>query len=375
MALVLLICWWSVRPLSSQLESVKILATQAAAGDTNAVAALRVQGSNAVPGLVKLLRWRDPGLLSMAWKIGPRLPASMSSALLSRTGPLDAARVRLAAVNALGLLGAQGEGAVPALLEELRNPESYEAMAAATALSRIGQASVPGLTRALSDKDPVVRHAAAYGLGEIGPNAEQSVPDLIQNLADADPSVRSSTAYSLMMIGYPSVAELSNLIDHADQNAREAAVTEFIRFYRSLLGVTRPLIKMAHAEPAASRRQALQALGAIRAADDATINTFIGALSDPVVEVRLTGLKALTLVAWRAQAAVGGLRKCLQDPSPAVREWAARVLGAIGPSARAAVGDLRLCFLDNEPAVRDAAHEALARIEPGEGASPVTREH
>ena len=199
--LVLFVFWVAFAPPVELVGSEQTLGLRAAAGDTNAVAALRKAGSSAVPALVRLLEYQEPFLRQQARALAPRLPRRLSQALLLRVGSPDAPRVRAAGAQSLGLLGAKAGAAVPALLQHLRDPEQYVAMEAATALGRIGAASVPGLTRALADKDPVVRHAAAYALGELGPAAESSIPSLIETLADRDGSVRSSTAYSLGLIG------------------------------------------------------------------------------------------------------------------------------------------------------------------------------
>lgn len=352
---------------------IRDLAVRANSGDPTAIADLREFGPNAVPGLVDLLGYRDPFWRRQAWALAPRLPNRLGRALLARAGPMDASRMRAVGAKSLGVLGAQAEGAVTALVQLLRDPEPYVAMEAATALGRIGKPSVPGLIEALTNKTAGARQAAAYALGEIGSEAETAVPDLIAGLDDRDPAVRSTTAYSLGRIGYPSLAALSNVIDHADAKAREMALEEFLRFYRALRSMVPPLIKMAHADEAGSRCHALAALGAIRAADDATINTLISSLQDPVAEVRLAAIKALSLIIWRAQPAVTGLAKCLHDPSVPVREWAAKILGAIGPAARPALDELRDSMEDTEASVRAAAREAVEKIQPNERAGELSR--
>jgi HEAT repeat protein len=358
-----LLLWWSFRPHNFQTGFIRALAAQAAAGDPKAASSLKEFGTNAVPSLVELLQYREPVLRRQAYALAPKMPKRLGRGLVALAGPMGSSSVRAAAAKGLALLGPQAEGAVPALLQALHDPEPYLAMEAATALGRIGKASVPGLTKALADKLPLVRHAAAYALGEIGPAAQATTPELVELLRDPDPSVRSSTAYSLMLIGTPAATALSNVIDHADANARELAVTEFIRLYRALRSMTPPLNKMAHAEEAGSRRQAIAALGAIRASDNTTIDTFILALQDPDIEVRLAAIKALGLVPWRAQAAIGELTKCLRESSVAVRLWAAKTLGGIGPPARPALDELRRCLLDNDPALSSAAREAIQKVE------------
>jgi HEAT repeat protein len=358
----LVVAWWGWRPSTDAPKSIKPLALKAVAGDPKAVAQLRALGSSAVPGLVKLLEYQDPYLRCQAWALAAKLPRRLGRALLAKAGQLGSSDVRAAGAKALALLGPQAEAAAPNLLRALHDPEQYVAMEAAAALGRIGKPSIAGLTTALADTNTVVRHAAAYGLGEIGADAEPAVPELIKTLEDRDPAVRSSTSYSLELIGFPALVALSNVIDHADANARQAAVKEFIRFYRSLRIMAPALNRMAHAEDVGSRLLALGALGSIRAADDTTVNTFIASLKDPAEEVRLAALKALSLVAWRAEPAIGSLKTCLQDPSPAVRAWAANDLGAIGPAAGTALEDLSGSLRDSEPGVRAAALQALEKV-------------
>jgi HEAT repeat protein len=217
----------------------------------------------------------------------------------------------------------------------------------------------------LGDKDAVVRQAAAFGLGQSGPRAELALPNLLAALNDKHPLVRSSAASSLRLIGQPTITALSNVLDHADPGAQEAGLTEFFQLYRSFLSLTKPLSKMAHAEDAQSRCLALEALGALRASDETTIQSFLDALADPVAEVRLASAKALSLLGSRARGATGGLRKCLQDPCVAVRVWAAKDLGAVGRDARIALPDLNDSLHDQDQSVRNAAQEAINSIVPG----------
>jgi HEAT repeat protein len=360
--------WWGWHPSTDAPKAITALALKAVAGDPKAVAQLRALGPSAVPGLVRLLEYQDPYLRRKAWALAAKLPRRLGRALLPKAVPLGSSDVRAAGAKALGLLGPQAEAATPDLLRALHDPEQYVAMEAAAALGRIGKPSMAGLTRALADTNAVARRAAAYGLGEVGADAEPAIPELIETLGDRDPAVRSSTSYSLQLIGFPALLALSNVIDHADANARDAAVKEFMGIYRSLRLMAPAFNRMAHAEDVGSRRLALEALGSIRAADDTTVNTFIASLKDPAEEVRLAALKALSLVAWRAEPAVGCLKSCLQDPSPAVRTWAAKDLGAIGPAAASALEDLSGSLRDSDPGARAAGLQAMEKIrarEPG----------
>jgi len=355
--------WWVWPAANEAPGSVKALALKAASGDPKAATDLKALGSSAVPGLVELLEYQEPFLRRHASSIASRLPKRLSKAFLAGPVPLGASDVQVAGARGLASLGPQADSAVPNLLSVLHDPQQYVALAAASALGHIGKAAVPGLTRALSDTNPVVRHAAAYGLGEVGADAEWALPELVGTLGDRDPSVRSSTAYSLTLIGYPTLLALSNMIDHGDATGREAAVKEFIQFYRFFRIMPPALNKMAHAEDAGSRRLAVEALGALRTTDDTTVHTFISLLRDPADEVRLASLRALNLLACRAAPAIGALQTCLQDPAPAVRAWAAKDLSAIGPAARVALESLSRCLQDDDASVRLEAQQAIDKIQ------------
>jgi HEAT repeat protein len=65
-------------------------------------------------------------------------------------------------------LTAQPKDAVPALIEALKDGESWVREEAAQALRSIGSPAVPALCGALKDEDVEVRYLAAKALGDIG---------------------------------------------------------------------------------------------------------------------------------------------------------------------------------------------------------------
>lgn len=82
------------------------------------------------------------------------------------------------------------------------------------------------LRKALEDRDPMVRMAAAYGLGALGAAAEPALPQLLTALKDSDKRVRSAAAYSIPALGAASVKAISALTiasRDADAEVRQVA--------------------------------------------------------------------------------------------------------------------------------------------------------
>jgi len=355
------VLWFAAHLNSAAPADVPDLTLKAAAGDTNAFAVLEGLGPASVSALAQLCTYRD-GWRRLAWKVAPWLPRRTAKAFLTRVGPLRDESIRVAAAKILGGFGPKAELAIPGLLKALHDPQSYVAMEAAGALAKIGSAALPTLISALSEGNAVVRHAAAYALGEMGPRAEQAVPSLIGKLEDTDSEVRSSSASSLLLIGYPSIAAMSNVVDHGDVGSRQAAVLEFLRFYRSLRSMVPPLLKMAHAEEPEIRRSAITALGLMRSADHDSIQTFRNACHDPVLNVRLAAVSALGLVPNSAAEAVAELTDCINDPSVELAVSAARLLGTIGPAARSALPRLKQCYSASQDPLRATVQSAVEKI-------------
>ncbi len=95
---------------------------------------------------------------------------------------------RYLAAQALGKIGDEAESAVSSLLIALRANDMYLRVAVTSALINIGNPSVPGLIKALFDRNKAVRRAAAKALGKIGnPRAIQALEVAVK---DREPGVR-----------------------------------------------------------------------------------------------------------------------------------------------------------------------------------------
>src|SRR5215471_2753189 len=95
------------------------------------------------------------------------------------------------------------------LLGSEEEPAQQEAV---ESLSRLGQAAVPELLKALKDDDWQVRNQAAVVLGAIGPEAKAAVPALMDVLQEDDKYFRGHGAVALGKIGKEARAAVPALI-------------------------------------------------------------------------------------------------------------------------------------------------------------------
>ena len=118
---------------------------------------------------------------------------------LKSSGPLE----RRLAAHALAEIGPAASEAVPALIEALRDPESFVRVWAAAALARVqpeNPDAVAVLVAATRDGFSFVRSLAAWHLGRLGmehPGIASVAPELRELLDDTDPSVRAEASVML----------------------------------------------------------------------------------------------------------------------------------------------------------------------------------
>lgn len=380
--------------------SGRLLAGEPASDE--AAAALRAMGPKAVPNLVHLLRATDPLFHKQTEALLRQFPLATRRQLWPRLVPPPASGTRRAAARALGTIGPPAKDSVPALLDALRHPDAGFAWEAAMALTHFGQEPVPGLLKAVADRQANARQAAAFALGEIRPPAAEVVPRLIEALHDSDAGVCSSAAAALAKIGLPAVAPLVEVVARGQDPLRAEAGKLVMQIYGS-----GPLVvaRETSAEEAsrAARRQAMAMLGTNDTPDRLVLAVWSSGLRDPASEVRLAALQhwatrlagpeamdnarilplnpltrpsgslsssegeratttSLSAPGVNAQPLWIGFALCLKDQSPAVRELAARCLGLIGSTAHPVAPALRMLLQDQEQGVRAAAGEALQRI-------------
>ena len=234
-----------------------------------------------------------------------------------------------------------------------------------------------------ADENPQVRVRGATALGEIGPADRGAVPHLIEGMKDEDWRVRKAAALALDHIRWqlqyrqsvvaekdiwPSAAELvPPLTDMlADKNDEVRHVTLFclIRIgppARSTLG---RLIALYWRGTPQDRADTLSALESIDPDDEAACAVFVDALKSPDPSMRIFAVGAMSAVKFHpaGRGIVAALAKALEDKAPNVRIQAAYGLELIGSDAKDAVPALIKASKDKDEVVRRHAGHAIEVI-------------
>ena len=232
--------------------------------------------------------------------------------------------VRLAAAEGLG--GLEDPRAVEALSKALRGDESVEVRRmAAWALGEIEDAAgVPALSDALrSDRDDEVRRMSAWALGEI--ESATAVDALGAALKDSSPEVRKTAVWALGEI------ESANGVPH--------------------------LLPFLKDESSEIRSQAAWALGEIES--PRAVPALSAAIDDRDPKVREMVVWALGEI--EDASAVGALAKALGDANVGVRRKAAWAIGELDIEGEAPAALIE-ATRDQDREVRKAAAQALGEI-------------
>jgi HEAT repeat protein len=203
------------------------------------------------------------------------------------------------------------EPALAAMIANLSDPNVKVRLAAIDALEMLGEPAlpaVPALTRALGDCDLFVRWAAARTIGKMVPEDEdQPVP-------------------AVLVAAVPSLARL---LEDQDLDLRLAVFTALGRFGPAAREAVPALTRMVTRGDEESRMGAMQALGGIGTDSAPAIPAVIQALSEPDARVRLAAARLLGRFGPVARAAAEPLRPLLNDPDPEVRRAASDAILSI----------------------------------------------
>jgi hypothetical protein len=145
--------------------------------------AVRKIGTNAMPWLLQELSAKEATR-------GNELPTNFYSG--------DAIKRRWLVAPAFSILGSSAKDATPNLVQLLTDKQT--SYTAATALGGIGVESIPQLVQALTNQNACARESAARVLGLFGAKGQSAVPALIKCTRDQDDSVRGFAKFALKQI-------------------------------------------------------------------------------------------------------------------------------------------------------------------------------
>lgn len=212
------------RPLSAWLDDYMVPGPRMSVkGREAANAAVRHLGTNAFPMLLRRLGTKDAPVMDGFYEL-------LKKQHFIKIHHLIARHRRMEALLAFDALGAEGKGAVPALIELYEQRSSQSRAMVAAVIGSIGpeaKAAVPVLlSDALGGSDVFTRHGDILALGRIHSEPQQVVPALVNCLSSPDAKIRSYAALALVEFGADArsaVPKLIGLLTDGTPEVRNAA--------------------------------------------------------------------------------------------------------------------------------------------------------
>jgi HEAT repeats len=185
--------------------------------------AMRQIGTNAIPTLLKMLRFKNHPL-------NDKIAYWLKALHLSREGYVHESVKHSEAAEAFRVLGPQVKEAVPELIKIYDENLSVESQSLLPEIfGSIGTASkeaIPTLIRMTQNTNVWVRNNAVFALGLVAEEPETVVPVLIKAIDDPDPWVRHNAVGSLDFFGRDAKAAIPKLLElrkSDDSSMRERA--------------------------------------------------------------------------------------------------------------------------------------------------------
>lgn len=256
---------------------------------------------------------------------------------------------------------------------------SVVALGLAGMASAAEDAGVAALLASLKDDQPHVRAAAALGLGNHKPPAEEAIPGLLQALADKDALVRSRSAEALMQIGKKPevlIPAFVQLMGSRDVGDRVMAAEGLGRFTQKPEDTIPPLLRAIKDDSPLVRWRAIDALRNYKPNSleppERRVQLMREALRDADRAVRRAAAIGLATFSAEEEKVVEALESALQDKDEQVRGWAALGLGG-RKSARRLFSSMEAMLKDADGWPRLRAAEALYRLDAKDGQAAVLK--
>ncbi len=258
--------------------------------------------------------------------------------------------------------------------EEIVPRDGYSNAALAGALfdGACNASPVACFTRALAERDPERREAAAWALGRRGVQALPASEALARVLRDdSDAGVRAAAARALGQtpgaVGEQHAALFGALADRS-QGVRWAAAQALAAQPLAAARAVEPLARATRSPDEYVRGFAVWSLGELGPQAASAVPALIEALRAEDVR-RGVAAQALAKLGPAALPAAGALAETLKRDD-ARRRWnAAIALGRVGPSARAHAPALAAALRDGDGRVRAQAALALGRLRADDAAT------
>jgi HEAT repeat protein len=326
------------------------------------------QDSPVQPDGLKNLRHPDAGVryrtAAVLAEQGPRARFAIAELrqALADTDPL----VRVKVAEALWKVERPGPSVIlPGLVRALKDKDAGVRTAACGVIAMMGskgKGAVKSLAETLKDKDLGVVIGAITALGDIGPPAAGAADALLQLAGYSDFAILEPlVGASLGAMGADVVPALTRALRDTSRERRRVAAYALGSIGPDARSAVKLLTTRLTDEEPAMRFLAARALGSIGKDASRALPRLRDATTDKDAATRIRAALAVWQISGDA-ASVSVLADALADKSPAARHSAAEAVGTMGKAGKDAAGALTKALADPEPTVRQAAVVALGNI-------------
>lgn len=327
----------------------------------NALVPLRSGQKLALEGLVAMLADSQPAVRQRAARALGRMGSDAAGAVPALLAASRAAPGEGGFADALSQIGPV---ALPALRAALNGAARPDAERLLSAVASFGEPAVPCLMDMLLHPDVRLRRMAESALAGMGEAAHVAIAPLFARAAESDPAARAAALRALVALG-AEPGRLQPLLEHALKDSspevRRAGLAGLVTQGDPARFGTAPLLDLLGNEAGPIRGVAIRALGRLGEKGAPAVPALTGLLGD--LALRGEAITALGKIGPPAVPAVPQLIEAGKTGGADVQATVLSAFAGIGAGADAALPLIRACLGEKDPRVRAAAAQALARVE------------